>query len=209
MKNQCIAIETLANYIFKRLSSRDRDQAESHFAECDDCLEKLIMNRELLKDKDLTQLEAASPHATRPALQKIIDPPTETFSAWLYDLICPAWLGSTVSVRNRLDSNKTASPGAVFVKKEMKDLHTEIYFKQMEEKRVSIWVNVFQDKKPASNIYLFLMQENGASAARLLNCKYERFDKIPYGLYSLQLEQNTIPKGSCNFKIDERGIYER
>ena len=207
MQTQCITIETHAKYIFDRLSPDEREQAEYHFAQCDECLEKLIINRELL-EIDSAQFDPAPLNLIQPALGKIFDY-LKTFREWLTDQTQPPWLGSAVTVRSGQDSAKTVSPGAVLVKKEMQVLQTEIYFEKLKESRVAISINVLQNKKTAPNVYLYLKQDSGATVARLLNRGYERFDNIPYGRYSIKLEQKETTKGSYDFEIDDRGIHER
>ncbi|MDM8539799.1 hypothetical protein QUF90_01800 [Desulfococcaceae bacterium HSG9] len=208
MQTQCITIETHAKYIFNCLAPDEREQAEYHFAQCDECLEKLIINRELLEEIDLAQFDPAPSNLIQPALGKIFDY-LKTFREWLTDLAQPPWLGSVATVRSGKDSAKTVSPGAVLVKKEMQDLQVEIYIEKLKESRVALWIHVSCNKRPAPNVYLSLKQASGATVARLLNHDYECFDNIPYGRYSLKLEQKEAAKGIYAFKIDDRGLHER
>ncbi len=209
MKTECIGFETLSKYIFKRLSPKDRELAENHFAECDACFEKLNMNMVLFKEMDLTQFAPAPGSITKPFFEKIPHSINKTFIPWIKDLIAPDWLGVPATVRGGDDLNNQAPSPGILVKKEMQGLQTEIYFKRQDENRATIWIQVTENKESAPDIYLFLKQENGPSAARLLNRKHEGFQRIPYGRYTLKLEQQEVSKGSYSFDIDDQGIHEQ
>ncbi len=208
MQTRCVEPGMLEKYIDNRLSHQARDRTEAHFAECDKCLERLIMLRTLLKEVDLTRFEPAPADAIQSAMGKI-KAEAKAFHAWLTDLTTPSWLFSPATVRSGENSNKARSSGAALVEKTMEDLESEIYFEKTGKGRVTIWIHVFQGEKPARNVCLFFKRENGQSAARLLNRGCERFEKIPHGACALILEQDEVEKGNFLFEIDERGVYER
>lgn len=73
MKKRCPDEERLADYMEGHLSPEDRDKVEAHLSDCDDCLEMLMLTKQLDPDKARFNLEPAPNRITRSAVQLVAE----------------------------------------------------------------------------------------------------------------------------------------
>ena len=68
MKGNCPQEEVLADYLSGRLSQENQSALESHLADCDQCLDEIVVTEVLIKDNTLSGFEKVSPAVTESAI---------------------------------------------------------------------------------------------------------------------------------------------
>jgi hypothetical protein len=196
----------LADFVAGKLDSSRQERVETHLAECDACLEEYASAKFVIAEQAGSDLAAGAAELIKAAMEKIREK-IGRFREWMSDLQPPEWM-LQYGLSPVRSGRKKSSVGSVFVRRDMKDLNTEIFLSKSEENRISMWIKVFKEEQTVRNVMLILIRDNGIPMARYMRQDHEFFDKLQYGSYNLILEQNATPKGRYNFKIDERGFYE-
>lgn len=208
MKSTCMEIDVLAGYIEGRLSDKDRDRIEEHLSECDTCLEELVIADTLLKNHDLIECEPVSEEVALSALKGLnIPKELKKFYAWITKVLVPdsAWQSAFATVRK---SDAASSVDYISIKKDMNDLHVEMYIEKTEDDKAMVRVRVHKDNISARNVRLTLIRQGGVIVSRFLKEDYVLFEELPFGSYRFVVEQDALEKGEYLFKINEAGLNE-
>lgn len=219
MKLQCIDEEVLADYIYDRLPDSEKDAAEEHLASCDECLEEFVLANTLLNDSELAAYPPEPAELVRTALREVREKVKNKLSEWLAGLSPPEWIFcyEPSPVRSEPLAKRSGyediSSGAMFIKKNINHLKTEMYMEKEGDAGARIWIKVFKGTKPAKNISLTLVRGERPFARVLMRDRdYAEF-KQPFGDYRLILDTMEGKEGAKSnpylFEIKETGFYEK
>jgi hypothetical protein len=200
--NSCLDIITLARYIGRTLSDKEKDEMERHLSECRSCREEFAMASVLLKD-DAAEKRPAPMEQLQSVFQTIKKKASQ-FYEWITVLPYEAGF-QPAFVRS---GEKAISPQIRF-RKDVSDLRTEFLIEKTNERAISIEIGIFKNSIGAKNIRITLLKEGGGVVSRLLKGDHELFENLPFGVYRVNLIQNSEEKGNVCFEIDETGLTER
>ncbi len=65
MRTKCIREEVLMDYLEGRLSEKERSKSERHLANCDTCLEEVVVAGEMIRGTRHLELDTANDSARR------------------------------------------------------------------------------------------------------------------------------------------------
>ncbi|MCP4346535.1 MAG: zf-HC2 domain-containing protein [Desulfobacterales bacterium] len=199
MKFQCIDTDLLDRYIDGFLPEQEKDQTEKHFLECDKCLERFVIAKELLEDPELTEYKPSFTDIAQTVLQNIKEAVWRFFE-WLPNLSIPEWASAV----------RSAAHSSVFVIKEMDDLRTEVFVQKIKDDKARIFIKVFKDNKSAQNVNLkFGKKGRRPREELLLGDNVFTNEELAFGIYNLIVEQNDMEKGTCVFEINNKGLYAK
>jgi hypothetical protein len=200
--NSCIDTITLARYIGGTLSDKEKDAMEHHLSACQGCREEFAMASVLLKDD--AKEESPAPLEQIQSVFQAIKKKAAQFYEWITLLPCESGF-QPVFVRS---GEKPVSPQIRFTK-DVSDLRTEFLIEKTNDRAISIEIRIFKNAIGAKNIRITLIKEGGGVVSRLLKSEHELFENLPFGIYRVNLIQNSEEKGNVCFEIDETGLTER
>jgi hypothetical protein len=220
MKLPCIDEEVLADYIYDRLPDSEKDAAEEHLASCDDCLEEFVLANTLLNDSELAAYQPGPAELVRTALREVREKVKNKLSEWLAGLSPPEWIFcyEPSPVRSEPLAKRSGyediSSGAMFIKKNINHLKTEMYMEKEGDGTARIWIKVFKGSQAAKNVSLTLIRGTHAPFARVLMRDRDYADfKQPFGDYRLMLDNMENKEQSqvspYLFEISDTGFYEK
>jgi hypothetical protein len=217
MKLQCIDEEVLADYIYDRLPDSERDGVEEHLASCDECLEEFVLAKALLNDSELAEYEPGPAERVRTAFQEIREKLKKKLSEWLAGLSPPEWIfcyePSPVRSEPLMQRRDLPSAGgAMFIRRNINNLKTEMYVEKEEDKTARIWIKVFKGSEPAKNVSLTLVRGDRPFARVLMRDRDYADFKQPFGDYRLILDNMESKEGEIApylFEISDTGFYEK
>lgn len=90
MSSKCMNEDILYRYIDDSISDQEREQAEEHFSECDDCREKLVIEKLLSIEDELTENDQEATEIIQAAYKKAKQK-LKAYTEWRPDSP-PAWL---------------------------------------------------------------------------------------------------------------------
>lgn len=214
MKLHCIDIETLDAYIDGRLSDKERYQTEKHLANCDICMEELILAEILMNDSELTEYDPGPGDIVGAALRKIRETVLK-ISDWLTDLAQPEWIPAYSPSPVRSSGGVSAAIESILIRKDIDELRTEMYIEKADDGNARIWINVFKDNETAENVILTILKDGHTPFARIQKHDPVQFGNQPFGNYSLTLEgvspdtKERFETAPYHFEINSAGFYEK
>ncbi|MDM8515833.1 zf-HC2 domain-containing protein [Desulfobacterales bacterium HSG16] len=212
MKTQCLDIETLYHYITGQISSREMEAMEKHLLECDDCLDEFISANALLKEK-VSKKEEVAPKILNSHILETIKARLKRFYKWITQPPAAALIAEPVR-SGRASSEPDTSESDTFQKyiklsRSFDKLHTDILFNISGSEKFSMFINSIDRIENEKKILIILGRPDNRYEARpLKECRAE-FQDMPFGTYSLVLEQNGVQTGQIAFEIDGAGLNEK
>ena len=217
MKNLYLEEEILADYIEGRLSDEKRRRLEAYLSDCDQCLEELLVAKNLIHNSELSEFDPVPKGVTEAAVQLLSNRiPAQPFSVKEAVLRPLMYLWSWVSNLNlqKLYTHTTLAPvrsydlaGSVDIfrtKKSFKKIETEIEIEKTSIDSAVIRVHLVSDAQNKYNIRVTLMNKDQREISSfLLNGGYVVFEDVQFGHYRLIFSRNGTTIGAYQFEIKD------
>lgn len=220
MKRLCSNDEAIADYLEGRLADEDRSAIESHFAQCEPCLERLMVSGSLvrggLQSGDDFVIQPVPKRVTRTAVNIVnnlspkrhdsIQEKIGRFARSIYgrvsNLLTPGLLGESrlAPIRGK---KRFISHNLISVRKTFKKIDTEIEIERAGNNRGHIRVNLIEDVHAKSNVRVTLKNNGREISSYLLNEGHAIFEDVPFGHYMLVFITDGITIGKYKFEIKE------
>ena len=216
MKKQCIAEETLADFLEGRLTGDKLSDAENHLADCDQCLDIIKIGSGLIRGGGADGIRPVPEDVTRQAMQLVKGQlPEKTVSAtqivsssfkqmsarvsrWFsHDL----W-GSSQLATVRGDW-QIVSDNVIHVKKQFKLFKVGIEIERITNGTATIRVNLVKSEKEYSGMRVTLKKGDREVSSDSMNGEFVVFESIPFGQYRLVFSRMEETLGNYKFEIKE------
>ena len=214
MKTSCPNEEKLVDYFEGRLSKEDNSQLETHFADCQDCLEALAAAKKMIAEMDRFKLEQVPRSVTESAVKLVLGQFEESagfveklgrsakeMASRLTDTLRGPWgVLQPVPIRG---SETRESPGFVCHTVYFKGIETEIEIEQVGEGKAHIRVKPAEAKRRIEGLRVTLKKGDREIASYLLEGPYVLFEDIPFGPYGITLAENEAQLGTYHFEVKD------
>jgi hypothetical protein len=210
MKLTCPNEEMIADYLEGRLSQKERSAMEAHLADCDSCLDALIISNELLKNMEDFELSQVPPEITQSAIDLILrEQPSISLldglkrylnyiKSKLLDLGMVFWGDWELSpVRGK---RIVSAKGQSFRRKNFKGLETDIQIEKIGANYAQIRIIIDKSNKNPKVRATLLRQEREV-ASYLLEDNFALFENIPFSHYKLRFTRDGEAIGEYRFQI--------
>ena len=214
MRTKCIKEEILMDYLEGRLSEKERSKTEHHLANCDRCLEEVVVVGEMIRGNRYFEIEKVPEGVTWRAIETVrairskslLDKVSIGVSLLLLKLsgistgVWP-WKGPGLApVRG---TKKVIAEDLILLRKSFSDLDAEIEIEKKDPNMAYIRVMLGKDETPYKPIRITLFK-NGREVA---SCPSTRspalFEDIPFGHYQLVFTRMGVKVGEYPFEIKE------
>lgn len=214
MESTCPDMSILYKYLNKALKGSEKAHFEEHLADCDACLESLVIARKLSKDKVLLQFEPV--HKWHVAQKR---KPDQSFSenTGVYKRISQQinhFMAELFHTRQlayaRIRSNKELDiKPSIEIEKKLDQFPIHIRIEKISRNLANMEVRLISSYSSKDVFSVILSGENQAYKARKMQNGKAFFERLPFETYDLTLTQNTDEKAGFQFSINEVGLYER
>jgi hypothetical protein len=219
MKKKCPEEEILGDYLEKRLSDEERSRLETYLAECDECLEELLVVKNLIKSDRLPEYDPVSKRVTEGAIHLLADripvprrsvkdtivQPIKRLWSWIANLNSLKLYSNTGLAHVRSHDLVSHCDG-FRTKKSFEKIETEIEIEKTSNDRAVIRVHLISDAQNQYNIRVTLLNKDQREISSfLLNGGYVVFEDIYFDHYSLVFIRNGAAIGTYPFEI--KGTY--
>jgi len=214
MKTSCPDIEILYKYLNKSLPDYEKIIFESHMADCDACLEALVIARKLYKDKILLQYEpvhkwqVSQEKNTGQFCKKNIRSGKEfihRINAFMYGFFNSKDL-AYARIRSGEDTDNNPY---IKIEKKLDQFTISMEIEKIAHNSASMHIGLQSGYSHKDVFSVILTCEDQTYKARKICDGKAFFENLPFKSYYLTLTQNTNEKVSFPFLINEVGLYER
>lgn len=214
MKMSCPNEERLVDYLGGRLSEEDSSQLEAHLSECTDCLEALVVAKNMVADMDRFRLESVpesvtetavklvlSQHAESPGIVERLGRSIKEMASRLSDTLRGPWgVLQPVPIRG---SETCDSEDFVCHTVSFKGIKTEIEIEKAGDSKAHIRVKSAEPTRRIRVIRVTLKEGDREIASYPLEGDYVLFEDIPFGHYAISLAENGAQLGTYHFEIKD------
>jgi hypothetical protein len=216
MKMSCPSEERLADYVEGRLGGGEISRLEKHLADCETCLETLVVANGLMRDSALLDFEPVPKEVTDSAVQLVarhraipfaalMEKLRQSFDTWgqkLADLLWPIPWGKWQQATIR-SSSRVASENLVCMKIPFKGIELEIEIEKTGDNKAHIRVRLSGPNKPRKPLRITLKQGEREIASYLLDRGDVLFEDTSFGHYGISLAEDDMRLGTYLFEIKE------
>jgi hypothetical protein len=215
MKKKCPEEEILADYLEKRLSDEERSRLETYLLECDECLDELLVAKNLIQNNGLLEYDPVSKRIEEGAIHLLADRmPARSRS--LKDAIVQIithWWSQVANLNSlKLYSNNrlahvrsydlAAHPGTFRTNKSFGKIETEIEIEKTSNDSAVIRVHLVSDTQNKYNIRATLLNKDQREISSfLLTDGSAVFEDIVFSHYNLVFKRNGATIGTYPFEI--------
>ena len=214
MKMLCPNAEKLVDYFEGRLSKEQSSQLEAHLSECQDCLEALVVARNMVAEMDQFKLEPVPKSVTESAVKLVLSRRGESpgiverlgrsikeMTSRLTDTLRGPWgVLQPVPIRG---SEICESEDIVCHTVYFKGVKTEIEVEKAGDGKAHIRVKPAKAMRRIKGIRVTLEKGDKEIASYLLEGPYVLFEDIPFGHYGISLVENGAQLGTYYFEIKD------
>jgi hypothetical protein len=216
MKGSCPDEERLAEFLEGSLSADERSQTEEHLAECQSCLEALVIANTLARGRTEAELEPVPARVTERAVGRVTSryPATSDslmeevrsslrdLGARMREVLSSRWFGtsSTAPVRS---SKIVASEERVCVRVPFKETETEIEVEKAGVGTATIRLRLVEASALGRALRVTLKQGEREITSHLLEGSSVLFEDIAFGHYGVSLTEDGKILGTYLFEIKE------
>lgn len=212
MKHVCPDEEWLADYLEGRLSDRDRQITEEHLSDCETCLELILLESRILREKTADYSEPVPDAVIKNAVELIPFKDVVNYQRnqgvikksairiWekMADVVAGIW-GNMQPAAVRGSENRSLTDN-YHVRKTFQDVDISIEIEKTG-KETSHIRTILKTPSPDREIRITLMKDNREIYSVLPMEYYALFEDIPSGEYRLVFTRNGIEFGTYSFQI--------
>lgn len=220
MKNLCHNEEMLADYLEGRLSDNARSQMENHLSICENCLQELMIGKDLILGGDQNGLAGVPDEVTESAVRRLssLNLITSSFSKERLTGLLDRFYLTVSNLFNMSawrelhlapvrSSKKVISKDLMYLKKSFQEINTEIEIEKTGDHNSCIRVRVSNNIK---GVRVTLLQKNEREiSSQLLNGNDAVFEEIPFGHYRLVFTRDGLKVGIYRFVTKETSYGRR
>lgn len=210
----CPDEERLVDYLEGRLSEKDRFSVEKHLSDCDECLEAVVITKNLMKDADRVELTEVPSHVTESAVDMVTGRPMKSqrtvigrlgrsikksFS-WVSEAFQMGPWGTMEPVLVR-GSKTSTTQDLVQLSVRLKGIKAQIEIERTGDEKAHIRVRPHDPDKHQKALRVTLIKGEREIASYILEADYVLFEDIPSGEYTIFLTKNGIEMGGCVFRV--------
>jgi hypothetical protein len=215
MKKKCPEEEILADYLEKRLSDEERSRLETCLSECDECLEELLVAKNLIQNNGLIEFRPVSKPITEGAIHLLADrisAPRRSVKDTIVQTITHWWsqmanlnslkLYSNTGLAHVRSYDLAAHPGTFRTNKSFEKIKTEIEIEKTSNDSAVIRVHLVSDTQNKYNIRATLLNKDQREISSFLLTEGPAvFEDIAFGHYNLVFKRNGATIGTYPFEI--------
>jgi hypothetical protein len=201
--------EMLADYLEGRLSDDDRAEMEGHLSTCESCLDELIADRDLLRNREGVDLEEVPSRVTEAAVHLVTERGSRSYvfpsaglkralRGFLTRLRLPVfgeWALSPIR-----GTKTVVSKDLIYLKKTFKEMAAEIQIEKMGDDKAHIRVSLV-DHDQITGIRVTLKRGEREISSYPLGAGYVLFEDVPFGHYGLLFTRDGEVLGKYHFEI--------
>lgn len=214
MRTKCIREEVLMDYLEGRLSEKERSKSERHLANCDTCLEEVVVAGEMIRGTRHLELDTVPEDVTRRAIEAVrgikdnslldkVSIYVSLFASKLSETSTGLWPWKSPGLAPVRGTKTVIAEDLILLRKSFSDLDAEIEIEKKGRNMASIRVMLARDDTPEKPIRITLFK-NGREVA---SCPSTRsaalFEDIPFGHYELVFTRKGVKAGEYPFEIKE------
>ena len=214
MRANCDKEEMLIDYVEDRLTEKQRSKVERHLANCDACLEEVVVTGEMIRGIRYFELDTVPEDVTRRAIEAVraINDKSLVDKVSIYVNLLASKLSDTLAgflpwknpglapVRG---SKTVIAEDLILLKKSFSDLDAEIEIEKKGQDIASIRVMLSRDDIPEKPIRITLFTNGRELASYPLTRCAALFEDIPFGRYVLVFTRKGVKAGEYPFEIKE------
>jgi hypothetical protein len=214
MRMRCVREEVLMDYLEGRLSEKERSKSERHIANCETCLEEVVVAGEMIRGNRHFVLDTVPEDVTRRAIEAVraikdnslldkVSIIMRSLVSKLFEISSGLWPWKNTGLAPVRGTKTVIAEDLILLRKSFSDLDVEIEIEKKSPNMVSIRVMLGRDGNPDKPIRVTLFK-NGREVA---SCPSTRspalFEDIPFGHYQLVFTRNGVKAGEYPFEIKE------
>lgn len=216
MRIRCPDEERLADYAEGNLSEKDRSQLEEHLADCQICLEGLLIAENLEHRQDLFELDPVPAAVTEAAVCLVTGQHAlshgssiERFKRSVRNIVSRVSDTLHVGLWARwhlapIRGSKTvASEDLVCLRVPFMKIETELEIEKTGDDRAHIRVKLPEAYRYKKTARVTLKKGEREVASYLSGGAYVLFEDIPFGHYGISLDEDGVRLGTYLFEIKE------
>ena len=216
MKISCSNEERLVDYLEGRLPEEDSFEMEQHLAECQTCLEALVVTNGMMRGSGRFELNPVPEEVTEAAvrlvtsrhalsyrsLMKVLKRSISDFGSRISDILSPKPLRrwQLAPVRG---TKIEVSEDLVYLAVPFKEIKTEIEIEKSGTGKARIRVKLQEANKHRKTLRVTLKRNEREIASYILEDPYVVFEDIPFGHYSISLAESGLNLGAYFFELKE------
>ena len=217
MERLCPDEEMLADYLEGRLSDDEKSRLEKHVSQCDQCLEDMMISKNLVNETYQFELDQVPDRVTKGVLHMLEDHGGQSWhaisiklkrffnnlSSSLSDYLGPIPWGRFALAPIR-GTKTVVSDDLVQLRKTFKEIEADIEIEKKGPDSAHIRVRLTDRKKNEQGIRVTLRKGEREFASYLPGKSgYVFFEDIPFGQYSLDFDKDGAKLGTYPFIIKE------
>ena len=216
MKISCPDEERLVDYLEGRLPEEDSFEMEQHLAECQTCLEALVVTNGMTRGRGQFELNPVPDEVTEAAvrlvtsqhaisygsLMKVLKRSISDLGSRISDILSPKPLRrwQLAPVRG---TKIEVSEDLVCLTVPFKAIKTEIEIEKSGTGKAHVRVKPHEADKHRKTLRVTLKRGEREIAAYILEDPYVLFEDIPFGHYSISLAESGLHLGAYFFELKE------
>ena len=200
-------------YVDGGFDDEEREEVESHIAECPKCRELFEVLSPLQRQSELFRWSPASDREVRGVMEHFrLSGKIRKIFRWIHGKLPDVSFLTPSFSPVRGDSAPSERVGAqdgegkasfndhVLLEEKMDDLRVLMYAEKRTDGKIDIWATVKKGEEKAENVRLVFIREGGGIVSRPLAEDFERFEGVETGPCRLVVKQDAEEK--ARFKID-------
>jgi hypothetical protein len=221
MKKNCPQEEIIADYLENRLSNEERRQLELSLAENDECLEEILVAKNLIHNNGLQEYVPVSKRVTNAAihlLENKISAPHRSVKDTIFRPLKHLWsrianfdsftVYSNTEPAHVRSYELSIHAGNFRTKKSFENIEVEIDIEKKSPHRAVIRVYLVSDTQKEYNIRVTLSNNDSREISSFLLANgFAVFEDLPFGHYNLIFIRKGVAIGTYPFEIkgDDHG----
>ncbi len=216
MKTSCNDEETLADFLEGRLKEEQLNTTAEHLADCNRCLDTVIIGSGLLRAGSLDDMAAVPDAVTRETVAivnrlntapKITAPEKVSNSIKMISSKVSRWFSHEFWGNRQLAPVRgemtIVSDNLIQVKKKFRSFQTNIEIEKIDNATAIIRVTLISGEQKHSRTRVTLKKGAREVSSELISEKLVVFESIPFGKYSLVFSRLGETIGNYKFEIKE------
>jgi len=214
MRTKCVKEEVLMDYLEGRLSEKERSKSERHIANCETCLEEVVVAGEMIRGNSYFELDTVPADVTRRAIEAVrairdnsllnrVSIVVSQLVSKLSGIVTGLWPWKSPGLAPVRGTKTVIAEDLILLRKSFSDLDAEIEIEKKGRNMAYIRVLLARDDTPEKPIRITLFK-NGRE---VVSCPSTRsaalFEDIPFGHYELVFTRKGVKAGEYPFEIKE------
>jgi hypothetical protein len=214
MRANCEKEEILMDYLEDRLTEKQRSNVERHIANCDACLEEVVVIGEMIRGTRYFELDTVPEDVTSRAMvavrairdNSLLDKVSIYMSllvSKLSDTFAGFWPWKNPGLAPVRGSKTLIAEDLILLRKSFSDLDAEIEIEKKGQDMASIRVTLSRDDIPEKAIRITLFKNGREVASYPSTRSAALFEDMPFGHYLLVFTRKGVKAGEYSFEIKE------